>query len=162
MRLKFSLLFFVLALGHISIAQTFPVNFTVTCLKPYCGGARPTPEMEKMAQTQQPYSEKTILLVNAKGKCKKLKTNADGIISCSLKVGDYKLYEAWRCCKKTPDGSSKKRYDKACLELEWTKEFASLTVSTSSNNFKVTNGIVEYCDSNIPCVLESFRAQPPE
>ena len=162
MRLKFSLLVLLLAFVHVSSAQTFPVSFTVTSLKPYCGGARPTPEMEQMAQTPQPYAKKKIFLVNAEGKCKKLKTNAEGVISRSLKAGDYKLYETWRRCKKTPDGTSKKRFDLTCLAEEWTKEFASLTVSASSSDFKITNGIVEYCESTIPCVLDAFRAQPAE
>lgn len=162
MRLKTPLLLFILALGYTSLAQTLPISFTVTVIKPYCGGARPTPEMEEMAQTPQPYSEKTIVLVNTKGKCKKLKTNSEGVITCSLKVGDYKLYETWRGCKKTPDGTSKKRYDKACLKTEWTREFAKLNISSTSSEYTITNGIIEYCDSNIPCLLESFRAQPPE
>jgi hypothetical protein len=162
MQLKISLLLFTLVLAHISVAQTLPVSFTVTVLKPYCGGARPTPEMEELAQTPQPYAEKTILLVNSKGKCVKLKTNAEGVVSCSLKTGDYKLWETWRRCKKTPNGSSKNKFDKACLKEEWTKEFANLTVSASSSELIITNGIVEYCDFAIPCVLESFRGQPAE
>ena len=69
------------------MAQVFPVTFTVTFLKPYCGGARPTPEMEELAQTPQPYSNKIIVLTNAKGKRVKLKTNSAGVIFCYLKTG---------------------------------------------------------------------------
>jgi hypothetical protein len=118
--------------------------------------------MEELSQTPQPYSNKTIVLANATGKRVKLKTNAAGVVFCSLKTGEYKLFEIWRSSQKTPDGTSKKRYDLACQNSEWSKEFASLSVSKKSRDYKITNDIVEYCEADIPCLLESFRAQPHE
>lgn len=162
MRQLFFILIFLVFAEQLMLAQKLPVTFTVTFIQPYCGGARPSPEMEERAQTPQPYSNKTIVLRNGKGKCLRVKTDSNGVVVTRLKAGEYKVLEVWRAGKKSPDGQSKQRYDSDCLKQEWNKELAVLTVILGSVNYQVTNGIILPCDWNTPCLLEKFRSHPPE
>src|SRR5207253_2092130 len=56
----------------------------------YCGGARPTPEIEKALNTPKDLSEFYILLENKKQL--KVKTDSTGNFKATLKTGAYKIY----------------------------------------------------------------------
>lgn len=159
LKLIFCLLLFT---GTVSFSQKYTVSLTVTYIEPYCGGARPSPEMEENARTPKPYSLQTIYLVNSKGKKIKAKTDADGKLNIKLNLGTYKLYENWRCCKGTPNGQPKKNFNQECLQAEWKKEFAVVLVTAEKSDLKETNGIVKACDWNTACLLDSFKAPIPE
>ena len=131
----------------------------VKYFQPYCGGARPTPEMELDAQTAKPYASKMIYFVSTKGKVDSAKTNEIGVFYTKLKPGVYKCYEAWRFKKQTPDQSATDRYDMECLKTEWNKEFMILTVTKVKFTKQNTNQIINHCDHNLPCLKES--AKPP-
>lgn len=157
-----SFIIILLLSGYFSFSQKQPVKISITYIEPYCGGARPSPEMEEKARTPQAYVKKTLFLVDAKGKTIKAKTDLNGTLNLKLKAGDYKLYEAWRHCKSTPDGQSKKKYSLDCLKTEWNKEFAVLNVGAAKSDYKETNGIYASCNHTIPCMLDSLRPSIPE
>jgi hypothetical protein len=161
MKLSVGLILFLFS-GFLSYSQKYTVQVVVTYIQPYCGGARPSEEILEMARTPLPYVEKKVIAVNEKGKAFKLKTNKEGKIVCKLKEGNYKLFEEWRFNKNTPDGQPHKNYDANCLKAEWLKEFAVLTVESKKLDYRETNGIVNTCNYNIPCVLDSFRGPIPE
>ena len=74
MKLFSSILFLLLlTLSFNSIAQTKGLNQKLTFLQPYCGGARPTPQMEEDARKPKPYSNRTIIIISIKGKQIRLK-----------------------------------------------------------------------------------------
>ncbi len=161
--MKLNLIFCLLLFtSSVAFSQKYPVSLTVNYIEPYCGGARPSPEMEENARTPKPYSLQTIYLVNNKGKKIKAKTNAEGKLSLKLSDGTYKLYENWRCCKGTPNGGPKKNFNQECLQLEWKKEFAVLEVKDGKSDLKETNGIVKVCEWNTACLLDSIKVPIPE
>src|SRR5581483_9411013 len=102
------LIFFSLCLSLFSIAcaQKKTISSKITCIQPYCGGARPTPQMEADAQKPKPYTSKMIIIVSDKGKVDSAKTDASGLLKKKLDQGNYKLYESWRHYKSTPNGES--------------------------------------------------------
>lgn len=142
-----------------AIAQTRQINLQITCMQPYCGGARPSAEMLAEAQKPKPFANKTIIIVTAKGKADSVKTNTNGELVLKLKKGNYKIYESWRYYKKGAGGLKIADFDKECLKNEWKKEIKEIIVS--KKEFKVIdkNVIVEDCPWNLPCILES--AKPP-
>lgn len=145
-------------IGLFSCAQK-KVMLEVKYFQPYCGGARPTPEMEKDAQTAKPYASKYIYLISQKGKVDSVKTNEVGVFYTLLKPGVYKCFVDWRYKKQSPDLSSPDRFDKECLKTEWDKEFMIITVTKLKITSQYTSQIINYCDYNLPCLKES--AKPP-
>lgn len=161
--MKFSASFILfLFSGFLSFSQKHNISLTVSYIQPYCGGARPSREMLEMAHTPKPFVEKTVVVVNEKGKALKLKTDTAGKINTKLKAGNYKLYEVWRFKKNTPDGQSLNNYDSNCLKIEWKKEFAVLSVDSKKIDYKETNGIIINCNWLIPCMIDSLKPQIPE
>ena len=151
-----------LTLGLLSYSQKVVVSFNVTFTQPYCGGARPSPEMEAEFAKPKAFALKNIVLVSENGKKFSAKTNAQGVVKISLKPGNYKLYEVWRIRQKTYDGSDLKKFDKDCLLQEWKKEFAILKVDVKGGNYSETNGIQVPCYYAIPCLLDTYRPNLPE
>lgn len=147
-------------LSTITIAQKKKITCTINYYKPYCGGARPTPEMEKDGQTPKPYSKTTVIFVSQNGHVDSAKTDANGGITLKLKAGTYKFYEAWRFYKKTPDSTDTIRFESPCLKEEWAKEFQVLTLTKKSSNIEQKNTIIEFCDYQIPCFIHNFK--PPK
>ncbi|MFO0357351.1 MAG: hypothetical protein ACK50A_10365 [Sphingobacteriaceae bacterium] len=148
----------IITVVNIACAQK-KVMTDVKYFQPYCGGARPTPEMELDAQTPKPYASKIIYFVSAKGKVDSAKTNEIGVFYIKLKPGVYKCYEAWRYKKQTPDQSASDRFESDCLKKEWDKEFMILTVSKVKFTKQNTNQIINQCDYNLPCLKETSK--PP-
>jgi len=153
---------FLVGISSISCAQKKKVTLTITYYKPYCGGARPTPEMEKDAQTPKAYSKNTVIFVSQNGKVDSAKTSAEGSISLKLKPGTYKFYEAWRFYKKTPDLTDTIRFESPCLKEEWAKEFQILTLTKKTSKIEHKNDIVEFCDYQIPCFIHNFKPPMPQ
>lgn len=149
----------VLCSAMISCSQKKLVITQINFMQPYCGGARPTPEIIADAEKAKPYANKTIIIVSAKGKIDSAKTNDAGFLNIKLKVGTYKLFEAWRFYKKATGGLVVSDFDGECLKNEWKKEIKEIVVTKKENKISEKNEIIEICPSNLPCVLESRR--PP-
>lgn len=142
-----------------SCSQKKLVSTQINFMQPYCGGARPTPEIIADAEKPKPYANKTIVFVSTKGKVDSAKTNDSGMLNLKLKSGTFKLYEAWRYYKKATGGLVVSDFDVECLKTEWKKEIKEIVVTKKEIKILDKNEIVEVCPSNLPCVLESHR--PP-
>lgn len=128
-------------------------------MQPYCGGARPTPEILKDAETPKPYANKTIVIISTKGKVDSVKTNATGLLSVKLKEGEYKLFEAWRYYKKADGGMMVSDFEAECLKAEWQKEIKMIEVTKTEVKISEKNEIIQVCPWNLPCILDSRK--PP-
>ena len=118
----------------------------------YCGGARPTPEILAKYEKPLPYANKKLVMVSSTGKTDTVKTGENGKLTLKLKNGTYKLYEAWRYYKKSPDGTDLKNYDTTCLKSHWEK--ADVLIEIKKRKKKITNEIdAVYCPHTVPCLL---------
>jgi hypothetical protein len=154
------ILFLVLTIVFFdSCAQKKALSFHVDFVQPYCGGARPTPQMEADAQKARPFSGKTIIIVSDKGKVDSVRTDAKGNFKKKLDAGTYKFYESWKYYKATPNGDPVSNFDKDCLEKEWAKAFREVTKGKSTVTEKSEGPIVIPCPWKVPCLLEQFM--PP-
>jgi len=151
--LKGLILLIFLHTVFISCAQK-KFNTKVTYIQPYCGGARPTPEMQAEALKAKPYSNRSVIIVSESGKVDSAKTDKTGTLKKSLKIGKYKFFESWRYYKTTPDGAPVSNYDKDCLAKEWEKEFKTVTISKSKTIEESKDQITLNCEWALPCILE--------
>ncbi len=156
---KKNLLLAIIGSALFSCSQKKLVSTQITFMQPYCGGARPTPEMQADAQKAKPYSNKTIVVVSNKGKVDSAKTTAEGTFKINLKPGTYRLFEAWRYYKKATGGLAVSDFDKECIKTEWKKEMKEVIVSKTEIKVTDKNEIIEICPWNLPCILESSK--PP-
>lgn len=146
MRLLFLLLF------PLSFLSQTKVNVQILQKQVYCGGARPNPEILAQYEKPRPFANKKLVLVSSNGKTCKATTNADGYLKIKLKPGSYKVYEAWRYNKQTPDGTDKKNFDTECLKQSWEKVDITINAQKTSQNIEV-NIDDAYCQHTIPCLL---------
>lgn len=131
----------------------------ISYIRPYCGGARPSPEMLADAEKLRPYARQMIILISSAGKVDSAKTDTAGYIHKKLAVGNYKLYEPWRYYKKTQNGDKISDFDKECLKTEWAKPFMEVTVTKNGLKQSSETPIISYCSWDAPCLLESIKAQ---
>lgn len=156
------LLFFIALFVLSSCSQKKLVSTQINFMQPYCGGARPTPEIIKESEKPHPYANSTIVFVSASGKTDSLKTDNTGLFNVKLKTGEYKLYEAWRYYKKADDGMLVSDFDGECLKGEWEKEIKTISVTKTEIKISEKNEIIKICPWNLPCILESRRPLPRE
>lgn len=121
-------------------------------IQPYCGGARPTEEMLEDAKKEKKYSDMEVMLVSAKNKMIKAKTDAEGKLNVKVPYGTYKLFEAWRYNKKTPNGEDLKEFDENCLKAEWEKSFMTVEFTKTKTAQKSDGPIIMFCSPNAPCL----------
>jgi hypothetical protein len=143
----------------IANSQKKAVNFQINYRQSYCGGARPSDEIMADLNKPTPYRFQTIIFVSSKGKADSIKTTENGDIKIKLRVGKYKVYEAWRYYKKTPAGFSREDFDLVCLQAEWKKEVKEIIVTTKDIKVIDKNEIIYSCPWNVSCILDSRR--PP-
>ena len=153
------LLFFAAFFALSSCSQKKLVSAQINCMQPYCGGARPTPEILKDAENAKPYANKTIIVVSSTNKIDSVKTNQTGSFKIKLKPGTYKLFEAWRYYKKADGGMQVSDFDAECLKAEWQKEIKIVEVTKTEVKISEKNEIIQVCPWNLPCILESCK--PP-
>jgi len=85
---KFLAYFFLTASFSIFAQQKVKIHITFT--NQYCGGARPTPEIEAGYNTPKDFHDVHVIL---KGKMHfKIKTDSLGHFSAALKSGKYQIY----------------------------------------------------------------------
>lgn len=154
------LLFLFFISSFTSCAQKKLASKKIEYTEPYCGGARPTPEMEEEAQKPKPYAGKTIILISESGKIDSAKTDDKGVFKKKISPGKYNVFESWKYYKKTLNGISINSFDKNCLESEWKKPFMTIIYSKKSVSIESKEPIILYCDYNTPCILE--KHMPPK
>ncbi len=146
--------------AFLTFGQKRLIRCQVTQKHPYCGGARPTPDMEKDALIPKPYARKTFIY-KIKSKVDSVTIDDNGFFTVTLKPGTYKFYEPWKFHKRTQDGSPIDHFDKKCLEAEWKKEDLLLVVSKKTEKF--TNNIEQgKCEWQYPCYLKEYTPRMPE
>lgn len=145
--------------ANVCFSQNKLVRIEVGYHELYCGGARPSEEMIAEAQKTKPYANHTLVLINAKNKACKVKTDKDGVLQIKLKDGKYKIKEVWRHQKSTPSGAPLAHFDKECLKPEWEMVALEITVLNGKPSVLVINDIVVPCAWAYPCLLEAHR--PP-
>lgn len=160
MNLTCKLLFVTfLFLGFDVLAQKKSVTLELSYYEPYCGGARPNDEILAESQKPKPYAGRKVILISGTGKVDTLTTDAKGKIKVKLKTGEYSLMEPWRYYKRSFNGAPLEHFDKACLKTEWMKTIALLSVGKKKTKISFTNELSNYCEWNIPCLLETHA--PP-
>lgn len=154
--LKMIAFFFIIGITFNSCSQT-KINFKFTFKMPYCGGAKPTPEILAQAEKPQLLTNQKIYFKNLKtNKVDSVITNQNGEVSKALKTGKYELIEPWRYLKATPDGDLITKYDETCLKEQWAKSFYTLIVGKKSKKTETIN--IDYdCPHNFPCLLEVHK-----
>jgi hypothetical protein len=157
--MKFKLLIGFCFCSAVLFSQKKNIKITFTFIQPYCGGARPTEEMQRDAEKEKAYAGKTIVYVSAKGKIDSCRTDENGTVKLRLRKGSYTLYESWRYNLYTPHNLPIESFDRACLVKEWQKPLC--TVKVQKKDVKITglNAIINTCPWRSPCLLDS--AQPP-
>ena len=156
---KLLLILFIIS-AFISYSQKKTVSGQINYRQPYCGGARPNAEMLAEAEKSKPYADKMIIIVSCKGKADSVKTDATGSFKIDLKVGKYKVFEAWRYYKKAAGGMLVSDFELKCLKKEQKKETKEIIVTKTETKVNDKNEIVEVCPWNLPCILESHK--PPQ
>lgn len=160
LRKKLTFVVFIFLFATSLFGQKKTVVLSLSYFQPYCGGARPTKEMQEEAAKPKPYSNKAVVIVSETGKADSVKTNATGRIKIRLKKGTYKLYEAWRYYKSTANGEAKTNYDEECLKNEWKNETYLITVTKKGYELKEVNQIINNCDWNTPCIKNGSKQIP--
>jgi hypothetical protein len=161
MRLKTGLIIFLFS-GFICFSQKKTIILKITYTEPYCGGVRPSKEMEAESKKAKPYVNKTIVIVSQTGKTDSVRTNSAGALKLKLKPGTYSLFEAWRYYKRTANGMPMADFEPECLRNEWQKEMTHITVSSKTQTCIPKNDIVIYCPWAVPCMLESSKPPMPQ
>jgi hypothetical protein len=132
-------------------AQKKTVKYEMKQTHPYCGGARPSPEILEKAKIPHPYAGKTLIFISEKGRVDSTKTNTKGLLTVKLTKVTYMFFEPWKYYKKTPDGSPESNYDKSCLEEIWKKEDIKIIVTGAK--IEVTNNIENgKCPHQLDCL----------
>ena len=154
------IIFFIAVLqSFVSLGQKISIKHEMLQLRPYCGGARPTKEMEEQGRTSQPYANLTLIYKSDKGKIDSVKTDGKGFLIANLKPGTYKFFEPWKYYKKTPDGSPFSSYNKTCIEGEWKKEDLKITVAAKGNPIIKNNITVAKCFWDNDCLLQKHMPE---
>lgn len=133
------------------LSQT-KVNVQILQKHNYCGGAKPPPDVLAQYDKPRPFANKKLVIVSATGKTCKATTNSKGYLKIKLKPGSYKVYEAWRYNKQTPDGTDAKNFDAECLKQSWEK--VDITINTQKKAQTIEVAVDDaYCQHTIPCLL---------
>lgn len=159
-RKNLTFVFFIMLNVPVLIGQKKAVTINLNYFQPYCGGARPSKEIQEDAAKPKPYINKTVVLISERGKVYSVQTNSLGVIQIKLKKGTYKLYEAWRYSKSNMNGDAKTNYDEECLKNEWKNESYQIRVTKEGYDIKEVNQIINYCDWNVPCLKNGTKMMP--
>lgn len=155
MKKLFHLTLLALLFAGSASCQKKTYTFKITYIQPYCGGAKPTPEMEEESRKPKPYSGKTVFFISENGKTDSARTNEKGILKIKLPLGNFKVFEAWRFYKKTPNDDVSENFNASCLQAEWNIHFMTVSVTKKKLSQNIENPIIRYCAWNAPCLNET-------
>jgi hypothetical protein len=153
--MKYNILLFIFLFSLTGLAQKKKIRLTFEYIKPYCGGARPTEEMTKDAETPKPYAGKTIIYISGKGRIDSAVTDERGTLNLKLKKGYYLMFERWRFNLYTPNDLPIENFDRQCLKTEWEKAICRVKVKRKSTDINALNPIVQFCSWNSPCLTST-------
>jgi len=156
---KYAIFLSLVLFSLLLTAQKRRITLELIYTQPYCGGARPTIEMQEEAEKPRPYANRKMILISSKGKVDTVMTDDNGVLKFKAKRGKYALLEPWRYYKRTFSYAPNEQFDAGCLEKEWKKETCSITVTWKEAAFEFKNELIEFCDWSIPCLKEAHA--PP-
>ena len=139
-------------------SQKKTVKLKMNQFIPYCGGARPTPEMEAKLKNATPYANKKLIYISDKNKIDTVVTNAKGILNIKLAYGTYKFFEPWKYYQQIPYGEKERNIKMDCLVLEWAKSDMQITVGKKIvyDEYKLLYPI---CPYRFPCLINKHLPQ---
>ncbi len=108
------------------------VDFSVRVIRPYCGGAAPSEEMEQMRMKGEMANKFVFYIENNNGVSKRVITNEVGVVSIELEPGEYCVKEGYKA-----DPEMKKELEDSNWEFD--KECISEWNATCNHEFSVTN-----------------------
>jgi hypothetical protein len=143
----------VLVISSFSLtAQTKKVKIKLVQYIPYCGGAKPTPEIVKSTEKPVAYANKKLICISDKEKTDTIITDKSGNLNKALPYGIYKLYEPWKFYKTIPPNTKENDLQMDCLKEEWAK--ADLTITVSKRSTLVENNLkYPICPHKFPCII---------
>lgn len=125
----------ILSIFSASLFAQAKARVHVTYTNSYCGGARPTPEIEQEVKVPLEFTKATLLLVGKRKK--KVKTDGSARFTASLKPGKYQV----RLTKARPAPHAT-NYDPSCKKM----------LTMSYGELIVTKGVHEYeLNLHFPC-----------
>lgn len=142
-------------------AQYVNLEVTLKFKQNYCGGARPSEEMEAEITRAKVFANEKMILVKGK-KADTLTTDKDGGIKLRLRKGTYNLIEPWQFYKKSANGLELSAFDLQCMEKEWAKVCVRITIKKRKANVEYLNEIIRVCDWQLPCLKEGHQPPIPE
>lgn len=101
----------------------------VTYTNSYCGGARPTPEIEEELRTPRKLHD-VHLILKGKKHCK-IATKAAGEFSLPLKPGKYQFYLSYH-----KNDAHEVNYDPACTQMK-KMSFGELVIEKDKHEYEV-------------------------
>ena len=139
-------------------SQTKKIKLKMVQFMPYCGGMRPTPEMEAKLKIATPYANKTLIYISDKNKIDSIVTDSKGVLKLKLPYGVYNFFEPWKYYKQIPFGEKEKNIKMECLVLEWAKSDMKITVGKTVvyNEYKLLYPICAY---RFPCLINKHLPQ---
>jgi hypothetical protein len=161
MRVRLSAVFLLLFISVVQ-AQKKKIKIAITWKEPYCGGARPTEEMQLEAGREKPYAGKILIIESGKKKIDSVSTDSGGMATFKLKRGSYRVLEPWRYYRSTPDGSDAGNYNEACLKQEWNREFMLIKISFKKTIIEKKMPLVRHCPWQMPCLNEGAGGHVPD
>ena len=150
--MKLSIIFLLLIFGLTINAQSKKVKLKLVQYIPYCGGAKPTPEILKSTEIAVPYAKKKLIIISTKGKIDTIITDKSGNIIKTLPYGTYKFFTPWKFYKTVPPGTKENNLQMDCLKEEWVKEDLKITVSKKTT-VDVNNLKYPVCPHKFPCLI---------
>jgi len=138
-------------------SQIKKVSVKIAQFIPYCGGARPTAEMEAKSKIATPYANKKLIYVSEKNKIDTITTDKNGYLKTQLPQGKYNFFEPWKYYKQIPNGESESNIKMDCIAIEWAK--ADLVITVTKNITVVNNLIYPACAYRFPCLINKHLPQ---
>ena len=138
-------------------SQTKKVCVKIEQFIPYCGGARPTHEIEAKLKIATPYANKKLIYVSENNKVDTITTDKNGCLKTKLPQGKYNFFEPWKYYKQIPNGETESNIKMDCIAAEWAK--ADLIIIVAKKNTIVNNLIYPACAYRFPCLINKHLPQ---
>lgn len=155
------ILFTVLCFQAGFYAQKTSSEIVLKFKENYCGGARPSEEMEAEFTKEKAYANMKMILVKGK-KADTLTTDKNGVLKLRLRKGNYLLMEPWRYYKKGANGLELSYFNLKCMEPEWAKATVRINIQKRKAVVEYLNEIIRVCDWQLPCIQEGKQVPIPD
>ena len=149
----------ILICTHLSLfSQTKKSKVKLVQYIPYCGGAKPSKDLENTPNKGIAYANKKLIFVSDKQKIDTIITDKNGYLKMNLPYGTYLVYEPWKFYNKIPNGMDANNIDTACIKEQWHKE--DLKIVLSKKTVTIANNLIyPKCPYQFPCLIKKYLPQ---